>query len=207
LTHLVCSTERILEDSGDPVAPPARPHPKARVSLLPVKPVLANFARVRRSVDEVDAALSDGEGNSVDEAEADEEADRRADQGGRDQAADDPSVDVTADDSAVEQEDHRSPSPTLQGASRTDGGRIRGRAAGNAFTFGETTTVDPIVPLMGRVVLYDSRAANAVPVFAVKQPVAPDLKSVLSSLASKFSPIRSESAIPSCHCYSLLNTG
>ena len=72
-THLVCSTERILEDSGDSVAPPARPRPKARVSLLPVKPVLANFARVRRSADEVGAAASDGEGNSVDEGEADKE--------------------------------------------------------------------------------------------------------------------------------------
>jgi hypothetical protein len=58
---------------------------------------------------------------------------------------------------------------------------------------------------MGRVVLYDSRAANAVPVFAVKQPVAPDLKSVLSSLALKFSPIRSKLAVCSCCCYPSLN--
>jgi hypothetical protein len=51
--------------------------------------------------------------------------------------------------------------------------------------------------VMGRVVLYDSRASNAEPVFAVKQPVAPDLKSVLSSLASKFSPIRSQFSVRS----------
>jgi hypothetical protein len=108
---------------------------------------------------------------------------------------------AAADKSA---EDRCSPSPALHGASCTDGGQFRGCAAGNAFTFGDTTTLDPISPLMGCIVLYDSRAANAVPVFAVKQPVASDLKSVLSSLVSKFSPIRSKLAICS-RCYPLLN--
>ena len=93
----------------------------------------------------------------------------------------------------------------MHGASRTEGGQFRGRAAGNAFTFGDTMALDTISPLMGRIVLYDSRATNAVPVFAVKQPVAPDLKSVLSSLALKFSPIRSQLAICSCRCYPSLN--
>ena len=171
------------------------------MSLLPNKPALANSARVRRSADEGDAAASDELGDSVDEAEISEEsndvkADASADRANQDEAAADDSADpadVTADKSAIGQEDRHSPSPALQGASRTEGGWFRGRATGNAFKFGDTTVLDPSCPLMGRVVLYDSQAANAVPVFAVKQPVAPDLKSVLSSLASKFSPIRSES--------------
>jgi hypothetical protein len=44
---------------------------------------------------------------------------------------------------------------------------------------------------MGHILLYDNRAATAVPIFMVKQPVVADLKSVLSTLALKFSPVQS----------------
>ena len=169
------------------------------MSLLPTKPLLANSAHVRRSTDEGDAVASDEDRDSVDGCKTDEEdrnvkADTSAD---RDEAADDSAelADVTADESASGQDDRRSPSPAPQGASRTEGGRFRGRANGNVLSFGDAPAVDALCPLMGRVVLYDSRASNAEPVFAVKQPVAPDLKLVLSSLALKFSPIRSESFV------------
>jgi hypothetical protein len=179
------------------------------VSLLPNKPSLANSARVRRSADEGDAVASDEDRDSVDGYKTDEEdrnvkADTSADTSAdRDDAAANDSAelaDVTADESASGREDRHSPSPAPQGASCTEGGRFRGRANGNAFSFGDTPAVDALCPLMGRVVLYDSHASNAEPVFAVKQPVAPDLKSVLSSLASKFSPIRSEFFVSSHSC-------
>jgi hypothetical protein len=70
---------------------------------------------------------------------------------------------------------------------------LRGRAHGNAPNVSDTAAArDPMTPpLMGRVLLYDNRAATAVPIFVVKQPVVADLKSVLSMLALKFSPVRS----------------
>jgi hypothetical protein len=170
------------------------------VSLLPKKPLLANSARVRRSADEGDAVASDVDGDSVNGCKADEEdgnikTNTSANHASQDAAAADDSAElaeVTADEGAIGQDHRRSPSPAPQGASRTVGGHFHGRANGNAPSFGDTSALDPLCPLMGRVVLYNSRASNAVPVFAVKQPVAPDLKSVLSTLASKFSPIRSE---------------
>ena len=193
----------MLEDGGDSVAPPACPPPTADVSLLPNKPALANLGRVRRSANDNDAFASDEE-DSVNEDKAVEgngpsRANARADQADHADHADaaqdsGDQAEVTADESGdTGGEDHRSPSPAPQGASRTAGGHSRGRAQGNAFNFGDTAAArDPVTPpLMGRVLLYDNRAANAVPIFAVKQPVVADLKSVLSTLALKFSPVRS----------------
>ena len=103
------------------------------------------------------------------------------------------SGDGTADEGVdTGQEDHHSPSPAPQGASRTTGGVFRGHARGNAFKPGDAVLDDLMpLPLMGRIVLYDKSAANAEPLCVTRQPVAADLKSVLSSLAEKFSPIRS----------------
>jgi hypothetical protein len=193
----------MLEDGGDSVAPPARPRPTAAVSLLLNKPALANLGCVRRSADNHDAFVSNDE-DSVDENEANERngpstvsarADQ-ADQADHANAAQDSGdqAEVTADESGnTGGEDRRSPSPAPQGASRTAGGHLRGRAHGNAFNFSDNAAAhDPVtLPLMGHVLLYDDRAANAVPIFAVKQPVVADLKSVLSTLAMKFSPVRS----------------
>lgn len=181
-------TERILENGGDSVAPPARPLPKAHISLLPKKPVLANEGRVRRSINEDVTPVSDEDLDGV----ADETRHGKAT--APDSGAE---AEVTADESGdTGPEDHRSPSPAPQGASRTVGGHLRGRASGNVPNFGDTAIHHPVTPaLMGRVVLYDNRAPDAVPIFAVKQPVAADLKSVLSSLATKFSPVRSKSFV------------
>jgi hypothetical protein len=179
-------TERILENGGDPIAPPARLRPKTIFSLLPNKPVLANQGRVRRSVNEDATAVSDEDVNGGVAEETGHGETTAPDSGAE--------AEVTADESGdTGPEDRGSPSPAPQGASRTVGGHLRGRASGNAPNFGDAAVDGPVIPpLIGRVILYDNRAPDAVPVFAIKQPVATDLKSVLSSLAMKFSPVRSK---------------
>jgi hypothetical protein len=193
----VFSSERVLENSGDSVAPPPRPRPTANVSLLPDKPVLVNRVRARRALDEHDAAASDDHGNSSDEVQ-DTKAKKGVHRaGGHDTHHADP-ADITADESGTGEEDRRTPSPGLQGASRTEGGHFRGRASGNAPAFGDTTQdtgLDLVSPLMGHVVLYNSQAVNGAPLFFVSQPVAPNLKSILPALSSKYSPIRSMSSV------------
>lgn len=179
------------------MAPPPRPRPTANVSLLPNKPVLANPVRARRAPDEHDVAVSDDHGNSSDEVQ-DTKAKKGVHRAGGHAAHRAEPADITADDSGTGEEDCRTPSPGLQGASRTEGGHFRGRASGNAPAFGDTaqdTGLDLVSPLMGHIVLYDSHAVNGAPLFFVSQPVAHDLKSILPALSSKYSPIRSMSLV------------
>jgi hypothetical protein len=87
-----------------------------------------------------------------------------------------------------------SPSFKLQGASRTTGGVIRGRAYGNVFNFADSHDlgVDPAAPVVGRVHLYDSRIdpAHTKPRAAFKLQITTSLGTVLSKLAEKDSPVR-----------------
>jgi hypothetical protein len=175
--------------------------------LLPKKPVLASSARVRRSTNEDHTASSDDREDSIDgaaESDGHSEMNRSTDRAKKSHGSAPESGDqaeVTADESgSTGGEDHRSPSPAPQGASRTQGGHFRGQANGNASTFADNATREPVMPpLMGRVVLYDNQAADAVPIFAVKQPVANELGLVLSALASKYSPVRSMFRFASLH--------
>jgi hypothetical protein len=90
--------------------------------------------------------------------------------------------------------DIRTPSPDNQGASRTEGGILRGRAKGNTFSFGddEDHVEEPArAKIVGRVLVYESRLAGAEASFSMKQQVTPSLKDVLIRLGEKQSPIRS----------------
>ena len=103
-------------------------------------------------------------------------------------------VDVGGDDMDVEY--LCAPSPDLQGASCTSGGILCGRAVGNVFNFAdaEESAADQLQhAIMGRVLVYDSKSADATPAFTIKHRVTPHLNPVLTELGRKHSPIRSES--------------
>jgi hypothetical protein len=82
-----------------------------------------------------------------------------------------------------------SPSFKLQGASRTTGGVIRGRAYRNVFNFADSHDlgVDPAAPVVGRVHLYDSciDPAHTKPRAAFKLQITTSLDTVLSKLAER----------------------
>lgn len=89
----------------------------------------------------------------------------------------------------------RSLTPDLQGASRTTGGILRGHARGNTFNIADAdeTAAHQLQPeYYGRVLVYESKAADAKPVFTIKHHVTPHLKPVLIELGRKHSPIRSK---------------
>ena len=89
----------------------------------------------------------------------------------------------------------RSLTPDLQGASRTTGGILRGHARGNTFNIADAdeTAAHRLQPeYYGRVLVYESKAADAKPVFTIKHHVTPHLKPVLIELGRKHSPIRSK---------------
>ena len=104
-------------------------------------------------------------------------------------------VDSVADAShAAEASENLTPSPKPQGASRTEGGIIRGRAMGNVFNFGDAD--EDLRPeqtrskIIGCVLVYDDRSSDN-PWFSMKHEVTPNLKDVLTHLSEKHSPIRS----------------
>ncbi|KAF8233142.1 hypothetical protein L208DRAFT_1218326, partial [Tricholoma matsutake] len=81
----------------------------------------------------------------------------------------------------------------LQGASRTTGGVIRGRAYGNVFNLADSHDLetDAAASVMGKVYLYDSCVdpATTKPKSAFKLKVMTSLGVVLSKLAEKDSPV------------------
>lgn len=173
----------------------------------------ANADEADANVDEVDANV--GEANetpaNVDEANADPEGAEDADENGADveeDNAEDNDTAATAVATAVDHEDtaapdhvhhHRTPSPKPQGASRTEGGILRGRAKGNVFNFGDADE-DPVpqaprAKVVGRVLVYEHGGAGAEPRFSMKQEVTSSLESVLVQLGDMHSPVRSKSSI------------
>lgn len=87
-----------------------------------------------------------------------------------------------------------SPSHNRQGASRTTGGILRGRAHGNVFNFGDSGDFQPTESIVGKVYLYDSRVdpTGSKPKSAFKLRVTTSLGTVLSKLAEKDSPVSRE---------------
>lgn len=89
-----------------------------------------------------------------------------------------------------------SPQQNLQGASRTTGGILRGRAAGNAFNFADAPDFAPpsMTPVMGKLHLYSSRVnpMSAPPDMSLNHEVSPTLAPILQDLGERFSPVRSE---------------
>ena len=83
------------------------------------------------------------------------------------------------------------PSPHNQGAFRIAGGILRGHAKGNVFSFvdDQEHVVEAQAPIVGRVLVYESRLTGAEPSFSMKQQVTPSLKDVLLRLGEKQSPI------------------
>ena len=240
--QLFLSTEKVLEEGGDSIAPPARPQPTRRMSLLPDKPAnLKGFSRVRRgtkqdnrpldnateSEDGVDepphddthddaadkspnaaddnaAANSDDDpANNVEEgAEADDEDDADPNDGVADEdddgRADDDQAEAILEDDTDAFAGARTPSPDLQGASRTTGGVFRGRAVGNVLNVADavmmSTAEDPGPAITGRVLIYENKTDNE-PAFTMKHIVTSDLRPILTRLAEKHPPIRSESLL------------
>jgi hypothetical protein len=85
----------------------------------------------------------------------------------------------------------------LQGASRTIGGVLRGRALGNFLNHADKeTNVDEsgMSLLQGKVLFYTDRREGAKPSMSLKHEVTPKLSMVLTKLARSFSPIRSKSS-------------
>jgi hypothetical protein len=97
-----------------------------------------------------------------------------------------------------------SPAQNLQGASRTSGGIIRGRAFGNVFNFADTSDLqmdlDITLAIPGKVYLYESVSDSVTldptkvkPKRIIKTDVSRTLEPVLTKLSRKYSPVRSES--------------
>lgn len=87
-----------------------------------------------------------------------------------------------------------SPPPVLQGASRTTGGILRGRAQGNVFNYADDTHEPYIAPRKGKVFIYqsprDPKTTKAD--ISITSEVTPHLKPVLKTLARRFSPVSSK---------------
>lgn len=89
-----------------------------------------------------------------------------------------------------------SPAHTLQGASRTTGGLLRGHALGNTANLADFHDIEPISfmpvqPAPGRVRVYQSRDATK-PAMTLRHEVTSTLHPVLSTLAGRYSPVRSK---------------
>lgn len=92
-----------------------------------------------------------------------------------------------------------SPDLELQGASRTTGGFIRGKAIGNNYNFGDKIDSDMDFenankPVHGKVLLYTNRTKGADPEMSMKLQVTTQLGSVLESVAKKYSPIKNHNS-------------
>jgi len=92
-----------------------------------------------------------------------------------------------------------SPSRNLQGASRTSGGIIRGRAIGNIFNIADAPGIQDDflpTPTPGKVYLYSASdslqldPARVKPNSVLKVDVSPSLAPILAKIARKYSPIR-----------------
>jgi hypothetical protein len=81
------------------------------------------------------------------------------------------------------------------GASRTTGGILRGRAQGNVFNHADGVDQIYVGPRMGKVFVYqsprvpDSKNSET----SIKCEVTPQIKPVLKALARRFSPVSSKS--------------
>lgn len=95
-----------------------------------------------------------------------------------------------------------SPSRNLQGASRTSGGIIRGRALGNVFNLADTSDLqmdlDLTLAVPGKVYIYESVSDSVTldptkvkPKRIIKTDVSRTIEPVLTKLGRKYSPIRS----------------
>jgi hypothetical protein len=86
------------------------------------------------------------------------------------------------------------PRNVLQGASRTTGGVLRGRALGNVFNHADGGDNIYVGPRKGKVLVYQSPKdpMNQKPDMSITSEVTPRLKPVLKSLARKYSPVRSK---------------
>jgi hypothetical protein len=90
--------------------------------------------------------------------------------------------------------------PRPQGSSRTTGGILRGRALGNAYNVADFDEVmDELHPIPGRVLVYSSNEDPAnlsiqtmKPSTFIKHDVTRSIQPVLTKVAEKYSPIRSE---------------
>jgi hypothetical protein len=81
----------------------------------------------------------------------------------------------------------------LQGASRTTGGILRGRALGNVFNFTDTTpNEDQDGPMMGKVFIYKDHGvpSQTTPFMSLKHEVMRHLPPILHKLATQY-PIMS----------------
>ena len=90
--------------------------------------------------------------------------------------------------------------PHLHGSSRVMGGILRGRALGNTFNAADFQDVEDVLhPMPGKVFVYSSNQDPAnlsiqtmKPSAFIKHDVTPSIQPVLSKVAEKYSPIRSE---------------
>jgi hypothetical protein len=106
----------------------------------------------------------------------------------------------------------RSPSPLnrieLEGASRTHGGLLRGRALGNHPNLADLSTIpDTIIPYPSKVHLYVTPSTNpgdwAIQFMSrqvLKHPVTTSLKVILQYISERHSPVQSKSS----HIYIVL---
>lgn len=100
--------------------------------------------------------------------------------------------------------DIRMHSPELQGASRTSGGILRGRAHGNVFNFADVTDVlkqDPDYRMAskGKVYIYSSSSNPTTlspemmkPMATVKVITSETIAPMLQQVTRRFSPVRSK---------------
>jgi hypothetical protein len=156
--------------------------------------------------DAEDADVEDADAADAEDADADAEEADADDVVARDADSDDATVEDAGDlDTTMHAGSHtdgddaahggfRTPSPKPHGASRIDGGIIRGRANGNVFNFGDVD-MDHVShqtrpKVVGRVLVYDDRKSDE-PSFSIKQEVTDDLKEILTCLGDKHSPVRS----------------
>jgi hypothetical protein len=90
--------------------------------------------------------------------------------------------------------------PRLYGSSRTTGGLFRGHALGNTLNTADFNDLEDVFhPVLGRVLVYSSKEdpanlsiQNMKPSAFIKHNVTPSIKPVLTKVAEKFSPIKSE---------------
>jgi hypothetical protein len=90
--------------------------------------------------------------------------------------------------------------PRLHGSSRMTGGILRGHALGNAFNAADFNDVTDVYhPIRGKVLVYSSNQdpanlsiQNMKPSAFIKHIVTSSIQPVLTKVAEKYSPIRSE---------------
>lgn len=85
--------------------------------------------------------------------------------------------------------------PDLQGASRTTGGTIRGKALGNVFNIGDSEdALDIGLVSVGRVKFFKLKdnPSTANPSMSLKVKIGGDMASMLGQISKRYSPIESE---------------